>query len=485
MTENEKYLVDEYEIDLREYIMILWHKKWLIFVFLLTAVLAAYLITAQMEMIYQSSTMMMIQSESGVSDIFREQMSLGLSPGSKLINTYSQIFKSRRVLEQVIEKLNLSNQEGEQISPENLEQKISIQAHGDASLLSLEVEYSDPQLAQKIADTLVSIMQTEIKTLNQASLTGASKFIDSQLEQTKNRLLKLEDQLLNYQQEHQLLIPETQGRNLLNRFTELEMQKSEVEILENEAQLALREIEQQLERLDQKIISSESISRNPELSSIQSNLTSLYTELEGLKTKYTNKHPKVQTVLAKINNLENELNNKTAEIVSGRTETNNPLYQQLKGRIINLEVQKITAAAQKDVYQERLDKIQEKLNSYPESELAFLRLAREKDVTEDIYLLLRNRKEEINIQQAMQTSDIFVVDSANLPEDPIRPNLKLNLAIAAVLAVMLAVFIIFLIEFLDDTIKTESDLEKISDLPVLGVIPDLDQIDHHNYEEDK
>ncbi len=190
-------------------------------------------------------------------------------------------------------------------------------------------------------------------------------------------------------------------------------------------------------------------------------------------------------MVAKINNLEKELNNKTAEIVSGRTETNNPLYQQLKGRIINLEVQKITAASQKEVYQKRLDKLQQQLNSYPESELAFFRLEREKDVTEDIYLLLRKRKEEISIQQAMQTSDIFVVDSANLPEDPAQPNLKLNLAIAAVLAMMLAVFIIFLLEFLDDTINTESDLEKTSDLPVLGVIPDLDEIDHHNYEEDK
>ncbi len=212
MKEDEKYLVDEYEIDLREYIMILWQKKWLIIAFIIIAILASYFITAQMPKIYQSSTMMLIQSESGVKDIFSEQISLGLSQGSKLINTYSQIFKSRRVLTQVIEKLNLLNQEGEYISPENLSQKISIQAHGDSNLLSLEVEYNEPQLAQKIADTLVSIMQTEIKTLNLASLTGASKFIDSQLKETQDRLLNLEDQILKYRQENELLLPETQGK---------------------------------------------------------------------------------------------------------------------------------------------------------------------------------------------------------------------------------------------------------------------------------
>ena len=151
-----------------------------------------------------------------------------------------------------------------------------------------------------------------------------------------------------------------------------------------------------------------------------------------------------------------------------------------------MEVQQVTASSRREVYKQRIEEIQEELDNYPEAELAFFRLQREKNVAEDIYLLLRNRKEEINIQQAMQTSDIFVVDSAYLPENTVSPNLRLNLAIAAVLAAMLAVFIIFLLEFMDDTIKTESDLERASDSPVLGVIPDLEEIDHHhNYGEDE
>ena len=486
MTEDEKHIVDEYEIDLREYMMILWHKKWLIITFVIIAVLASYFITVRMERIYQSSTMMMIQNESGVENIFSEQMSLGVSQGDKLINTYSQIFKSRRILTQVIKNLNLTNAEGELISSSSLSQKITIQSHGDADLMSVQVKYNNPKLAQQIADTIVQIMQTEIENLNQASLNGASTFIDKQLAETKNRLLELEDQLLKYRKEHELLMPETQGENLLNRFTELEKRKTEAELLEEEAEISLREIDQKIQGIDQKIISSESISRNPEVSRIKSNLTSLYTELEALKTKYTEKHPEVETVQARIANLEKELNNKTAEIVSGRTETNNPLYQQLNSRIINMEVQQVIASSQKEVYQDRIAEIQQELDSYPEAELAFFRLQREKNVAEDIYLLLRNRKEEINIQQAMQTSDIFVVDSAYLPENTVSPNLRLNLAIAAVLAAMLAVFIIFLLEFMDDTIKTESDLERASDSPVLGVIPDLEEIDHHhNYGEDE
>ncbi|PUU89767.1 MAG: lipopolysaccharide biosynthesis protein [Halanaerobium sp.] len=60
----------------------------------------------------------------------------------------------------------------------------------------------------------------------------------------------------------------------------------------------------------------------------------------------------------------------------------------------------------------------------------------------------------------------------------------LNLAVAVLLALMLSVGIIFLLDYLDNTIKNEDDLQQISDLPVLGIIPDLDEIDHHkNYGE--
>lgn len=485
MNSDSKYIVqNRNEKELKEYIMMLWHKKWLIIALVITAILASYFITGQMQRIYQTSTMLMVQSEGGAESLFSEQLSF-VGQNDKLLNTYSRIFTSRRIMEKVISELELENQNGDPIPVGALRQNISIQSGQDTDLITVQVNYHDPELAKKIANSVVENMQQETKELNQASLTGASDFIDSQLESTQKRLSELEDQLLEYREEHELLMPETQGESLLERYAELEGKMAESELMQQEAEISLNEINQKLEETDQKVISSESINRNPEINSIQSNLTSLYTELEGLRTKYTEKHPEVQAVQAKIDNLEQTLDNKAEEIVSGRTETNNPLYQNLNEQIIELEVQQVSSTARTEVYEERLAEMEAELDSFPQAELDFLRLQREKNVAEEIYLLLRNRKEEINIQQAMQTSDIFVIDNAYLPENPIKPNLMLNLAVAALLALMLAVGIIFLLDYLDNTIKNEDDLEGISDLPVLGIIPDLDQIDHRkNYGEE-
>jgi len=146
--------------------------------------------------------------------------------------------------------------------------------------------------------------------------------------------------------------------------------------------------------------------------------------------------------------------------------------------IINLETQILSSKIQIDTYENRINNLNKSLNIIPEKNLELSRLQREAKVTENIYLMLKERQEEINIQTAMKTSDIVVVDTATVNENPIKPNLKLNMAIAFVLAIFIAVFIIFLIEFMDRTIKLEEDVEKATGMSVIGTIPDIDEVDH-------
>lgn len=71
--------------------------------------------------------------------------------------------------------------------------------------------------------------------------------------------------------------------------------------------------------------------------------------------------------------------------------------------------------------------------------------------------------------------DIQTIDKVVLPQSPISPNKKLNITIGFFLGLMLSVGIVFLIEYLDNTIKTENDVEKYLNLPILGTIPKIDK----------
>ena len=78
---------------------------------------------------------------------------------------------------------------------------------------------------------------------------------------------------------------------------------------------------------------------------------------------------------------------------------------------------------------------------------------------------------EKEVKRITKANDIQVIDKAILPQNPIKPNKIMNVAIAAVLGMMIGLFIVFLLEYLDNKIKTPQDVEKHLDLPILGVIP--------------
>jgi capsular polysaccharide biosynthesis protein len=79
-------------------------------------------------------------------------------------------------------------------------------------------------------------------------------------------------------------------------------------------------------------------------------------------------------------------------------------------------------------------------------------------------------REIINI---MKVENVSVVDVAQLPEGPIKPNVKMNIAVSFMLGLLIALGVSFAIEFLDDTIKTPDDVEKHLGLTVLGTIPEF------------
>lgn len=139
------------------------------------------------------------------------------------------------------------------------------------------------------------------------------------------------------------------------------------------------------------------------------------------------------------------------------------------------------------------DKILEKVLNELELDMTMGQLARKINVSNNkeshvIYISVKDtdpyRAAEIanmtaqifekEIQQEMNAS-IKQWSRAKVSENqaPVEPKPLLNIAIAAIIGLMLGVGLAFLLEFLDNTIKTEQDIENTLELPVIGVIMDI------------
>jgi capsular polysaccharide biosynthesis protein len=83
------------------------------------------------------------------------------------------------------------------------------------------------------------------------------------------------------------------------------------------------------------------------------------------------------------------------------------------------------------------------------------------------------------IKALMNVDNVNILTPAELGANPspVKPDPKLNMAIAAVIGLMLGVGVAFLLEYLDTTMKDEQDVEEILNLPIIGLIspiPDSD-----------
>ncbi len=83
---------------------------------------------------------------------------------------------------------------------------------------------------------------------------------------------------------------------------------------------------------------------------------------------------------------------------------------------------------------------------------------------------------EKEIKKLMSVDNVSVLPLADDQEKqaPISPNPPLNIAIAAVVGLIIGIGLAFLLDYLDNTVKTEQDIEKLLGLPVLGAITTID-----------
>ncbi|MFC4322634.1 YveK family protein [Litchfieldia salsa] len=80
------------------------------------------------------------------------------------------------------------------------------------------------------------------------------------------------------------------------------------------------------------------------------------------------------------------------------------------------------------------------------------------------------------IKSLMNVDNVSILAEAENAENPapVKPQPALNMAIALMVGTMIGVGLAFLLEYLDNTIKTEQDIEKLLGIPVLGAVTEID-----------
>ncbi|HBI6897055.1 TPA: capsular biosynthesis protein [Clostridium perfringens] len=160
------------------------------------------------------------------------------------------------------------------------------------------------------------------------------------------------------------------------------------------------------------------------------------------------------------------------------------MYQQLMKTYAQLVktsdlVTKAVKSADLDYNQKDIKGILDNLNATPSAETQILDLSYKGGNPKDVLKLTEAITNEFiaESKELIPNGNVQVIQKPQLPEHPVSPNKTLNILIAFILGLMVGVGVVLLLEYLDNTFKSREDLEKTLDLPIIGTIPDYNNME--------
>ncbi|PYF99959.1 tyrosine-protein kinase Etk/Wzc [Thioalkalivibrio sp. ALE21] len=200
----------------------------------------------------------------------------------------------------------------------------------------------------------------------------------------------------------------------------LEEQVPQVRARLREAEDALNEYQVEQESVDMSMETQAVLDR---LVDLERQITELEFEEAEISRRYTQNHPTYVTLLEKREQLENE-----------RRE------------------------------------LQQEIGGLPETQQQVLRLQRDVEVNQEVYVQLLNRMQEMDITRASTVGNVRILDDAAVLPSPVEPQRGLIVALATVLGGMLSVALVLLRGMLNRGVESQEQIEEL-DLPVYATVP--------------
>ncbi|HML34161.1 GumC family protein [Sporomusa sphaeroides] len=466
--------MEETTLDLKDIIKTLKKRRKLIAGVLLAFVSLAAVISFIIPPTFEGETTLRIKQPKGLADSLLGDLPTGNPMGTKqLMSTYAEILKSRTVVQELIDR----TQSDKEKPPgyEGMLKQITTRPVKDTELLNVTVQADSPEEAQVITNTLVEIFIDRLTSLVRAQQATVKDFIGQRLKESRAELEAAEVALEKYKQAQRIVNPSEEGKALLDKLATIDKLAAGNQVALAASQAKLASARQQLG--NEKI---GAIADNALIQQYKGKLADLEVQLVSLLKNYTGKHPQVIAVQAAVNETQAKLEAELSRVASEDAASTNPIHQSLLQTSIQAQAEIAVAIAQQQAISQVLTESSQEIVRLPAKEQGLVKVARDANVAQEIYIMLAKRYEEARISEAMEPTDVQIIDKAIAPEKPVKPRILLNIVIAAILGLFTGTAAAFLAEYINKTVRTAEDVKQYLDLPVLGSIPDFDSNTERN-----
>lgn len=436
---------DNDTIDLKKLFSLMLEKKKIVIAIIVICTLIATIVAFILPKSYQSTTLVRVKSSSSSSMAGYAAMAAGFGidiggNNSASPESYIELMKSREVLNPIIEKVDLTDEEREKMKADDFFKKyLEITNTKKTDLINIVAYGKTPEEAQMISQAVADNFLALMTKLNKEDNSTTLKFLDERIKIAKEEMETAENKLAAYQQEHKIYAPDEQAKAIIANLNNYDTTIAQLQAQSEGDSAKLAGVTSQLEQQNASLLEY-NVSDNTNIGNIRESIVNKRVELVGLQQQFTDEHPDVIKAKEELNSLEKSLSDEIAKAVNSQSVTLSPVQSSLLENKISTEVQISVNNASLEALKAKQAEAQESIATLSADSVEYMRLSREATITGQVYTSLVQNYEQTRIQEAKDSMDIQIIDAADLPKEdmPAKPNKKLVVAIGFVLGIMIS-----------------------------------------------
>lgn len=436
---------DNDTIDLKKLFSLMIEKKKIVLAIVVICTIIATIVAFVLPKSYQSTTLVRVKSNNISSMSGYAAMAAGFgidisANSSASPESYIELMKSREVLNPIIEKVDLTDEEREKMRTEDFFKKyLEITNTKKTDLINIAAYGKTPEEAQMISQGVADNFLALMTKLNKEDNSTTLKFLDERIKIAKEEMETAENKLAAYQQEHKIYAPDEQAKAIIANLNNYDTTIAQLQAQSEGDSAKLAGVTGQLEQQNASLLEY-NVSDNTNIGNIRESIVNKRVELVGLQQQFTDEHPDVIKAKEELNSLERSLSDEIAKAVNSQSVTLSPVQSNLLKDKISTEVQISVNNASLEALKAKQAEAQESIATLSADSVEYMRLERNAKITGQVYTSLVQNYEQTRIQEAKDSMDIQIIDAADLPKEdmPAKPNKKLIVVIGFVLGIMIS-----------------------------------------------
>lgn len=431
-------------IDLRKLFSLMIEKKKIVIAIIVICTIIATIVAFILPKSYQSTTLVRVKSGgSSMSGYAAMAAGFGIDIGggsSASPESYIELMKSREVLNPIIEKVDLTDDEREKMRTEDFfKNYLEITNTKKTDLITIAAYGKTPEEAQMISQGVADNFLALMTKLNKEDNSTTLKFLDERMKIAKEEMETAENKLQAYQQEHKIYAPDEQAKAIIANLNNYDTTIAQLQAQSEGDSAKLAGVTSQLEQQNASLLEY-NVSDNTNIGNIRESIVNKRVELVGLQQQFTDEHPDVIKAKEELNSLEKSLSDEIVKAVNSQSVTLSPVQSSLLKDKISTEVQISVNNASLEALKAKQAEAQESIATLSADSVEYMRLERNAKITGQVYTSLVQNYEQTRIQEAKDSMDIQIIDAADLPKEdmPVKPNKKLIVVIGFVLGIMIS-----------------------------------------------